>query len=144
MATEVQTGKAYIHGIRNDGSAITISGVAGFSIDTAKISHKFKMDSLEDEIGFDNALVATNAFYEQDLSFMPTGASRAAVEAGAVFILPLAQVVIANFAIEAFNGTWVYMGDMSLDLSHKQGKMSLKVRRYADEDQNTLLTTTVS
>ncbi len=143
MPAEVQTGTAVLHGITNDGSAITIDGYATFILDSAKGGHKFKLDAVEDETGFDKALVATNAFVEMDITWMPSGATRAAAAATAAFLTPLASVTMDNFKVTAFNGDWIYVGDQSIDLSHGVAKMSLKLRKYDDTDQNTSLTTTV-
>ena len=144
MATEVQNGTGIVHGIRNDGSAITMTGYATFILETAKGQHKFKLDNVEDELGFDAALIATNGHVETDITWTPSGATRAAAEATAVFLTPLAKVTLDNFKITAFNGDWIYIGDQSIDLSHKMGKITLKVRKYDDATQNTSLTTTVS
>lgn len=144
MATEVQNGLAYIHGINNSGSAITIEGYASFTLDSVKLGAKWKVDSLEDEQGFDNALIFTNGMYEADVTFMLTGASRSAAAATAVFLEPGQSVTMANFQVSLLNGDWINMGDQSIDLSHKQGKMSLKLRKYADATQNASLVQTVS
>ena len=61
-----------------------------------------------------------------------------------LLLTPLAKVTVANMAVDLLNGDWVYVGDESIELSHKQGKMSIKLRKYDDEDQNASLTTTVS
>jgi len=119
-------------------------GYASFTLETAKGQHKFKLDTLEDEIGFDKALIATNGYIELDMTFKPTGASRAAAEAVAAFLPPLSKVTTANFAVPILNGDWVYVGDASIDLNQKQGKMTLKIRKYDDAEQNASLTTTVS
>ncbi len=144
MAQEVQSGLAVLWGVTNSGSPLSISGYASFILDTAKGQHKFKLDAVEDEIGFDRALIATNAHIELDLTWTPSGASRAAAQANASFLEPLAKVTLANFNMDAFNGDWVYVGDASIDVSHKAGKMMLKIRKYSDADQNASLTTTVS
>lgn len=144
MPTEVQNGTAVLFGIRNNGSAITIEGYATTIIDSAKLGHKFKLDEVEDELGAHTSLIATNPFYELDITFVPSGATRAAAQAVAAFIEPLAKCTLANFAVTALNGDYVYVGDGSIDLSHGTGKQSLKLRRYADEDQNSSLTTTAS
>lgn len=143
MPDDIQSGSAILNGITNNGSAITMSGYATFILETAKGNHKFKLEAVEDEIGFDRALIATNPHVEVDINWTPSGATRAAAVDTAVFLEPLAKVTLANFAVDAFNGDWVYIGDQSIDLSHKQGKMSLKIRKYSDEDQNASLTTTV-
>jgi len=144
MATEIQNGDAKVHGIRNNGSAITITGYASFTLDSAKIGSKWKLDELQDEVGFTNALIWVDGHYECDVQFMLSGASRAAAEATAVFVTPGAKITMANFAVAVLNGDWINMGDQSIDLSQKQGKLSMKLRKYVDEDQNTSLTTTVA
>src|SRR5262245_12670255 len=144
MALEVQNGLAVVHGIRNSGSAVTITGYGSFVLDSSKLNHKFGLDELKNEIGFDVSLTATNAHIETEMTWTPTGATRATAEAGAVFLTPLAKVTLANFALATLNGDWVYIGDASIDLSTKMGKMSLKLRKYDDDDQNASLTTTVT
>jgi hypothetical protein len=144
MANEVQNGTGLIHGIANNGSAITLEGYATFLLETAKAGHKFKLDSIEDELGFDATLIATNGHVETTINWTPSGATRAAAAATAAFLTPLATVTLANFKVAAFNGDWIYVGDQSIDLSHGVGKMSLKLRKYDDSTQNTSLTTTVT
>jgi hypothetical protein len=144
MALEVQNGLAQIHGIRNNGSAITIEGYASFLLDTAKATHKFKVTEGEDENGFDANLTATNAHVEIDLTFRPAGATRDAAEDVAVFLEPLSSVTLANFKIEEFNGVWIYIEGGSIDLSHATGTMNLKLRKYKDGDQNTSLSATIT
>lgn len=144
MASEVQNGTGIIHGIANNGTPITMSGFATFILDTVKGGHKFKLDAIEDEIGFDRALTAVNAHVELDITWVPSGSTRAAAHSTAAFLPPLAKVTLANFKVSAFNGDYIYVGDESIDLSHGAGKMSLKVRKYDDASQNASLTTTVS
>jgi hypothetical protein len=144
MANEVQNGTAILHGITNGGSPISMSGYATFILETAKAGHKFKLEAIEDEVGFDRSLIATNSHVEVDIAWTPSGATRAAAVATAAFLTPLAKVTLANFAVAAFNGDWIYVGDQSIDLSNAAGKMSLKVRKYDDSTQNSSLSTAVS
>ena len=130
--------------MRSGGGAITITGVASFTVDSVKIGAKWKVYELQDETGFDNAIIWTNGHYDADVQLMLSGASRAAAEATAVFLLPGAKITMAGFSVAVCNGDWINMGDQSIDLSQKVGKMSLKLRKYVDETQNALLTTTVS
>lgn len=143
MAQEVQAGLAFIHGIRNDGSAITITGVAGV-LDSAKLQHKFELEENKDELGFTNNLTAVNDHFEVDIAFMPASTTRALAEAAGATIAPLAKVTLAHFAVAAFNGDYVYIDGMSIDISQKQGKMNMKLKRWADATQNASLVTTVS
>lgn len=140
---EIQVGTAVLHGINNSGSAITMLGYATFILDAAKAQHKFGLDTVTDEKGFDVSLVAKNAHIETDITWTPSGATRAAAATTTVFLSPLAKVTLANFKVAAFNGDWIYVGDESIDLtSGAPGKMSLKIRKYDDSGQNTALTAT--
>jgi hypothetical protein len=141
---ELQTGKGLLYGISNSGAAITMLGFATFIMDTLKGAHKFKLDAIEDELGADVSLVATNPHVEIDVTWTASGATRAAAAATAVFLTPLSKVTLANFKVAAFNGDWIYIGDESIDLSHAVGKISLKLRKYDDAAQNASLTTTVA
>jgi hypothetical protein len=144
MPTEVQNGRATLYGIRSNGTAITIEGYASFLIDSSKIGHKFKVQETEDELGFDASLAASNAHFEHDVTIIPTGADRDAAEEGAVFLAPLAKVTLANFALDFLNDDWIYIEGGSIDLSHSTGKLQIKLRKYADEDQNASLTQTIT
>ena len=144
MPAEVQTGKGVLWGISNSGAAITMLGFATFIADSVKGNHKFKLEAIEDELGAEVSLIATNPHVEIDITWTASGATRAAAAATAVFLTPLAKVTLANFKVTAFNGDWIYIGDESIDLSHAAGKISLKLRKYDDGTQNASLTTTVS
>ncbi len=144
MPAEIQSGTAVLYGITNDGTAISIEGYATFIIDTAKGNHKFELDSVKDENNFDVSLIATNPYTELDINWTPSGTTRAAAAATAVFLEPLSKVALDHFKVTTLNGDYVYIGDCSIDLSHKQAKMSLKIRKYDDTAQNASLTTTVS
>lgn len=142
MADSTITGKAVISGITGT-SAITISGFATFSLDTAKMNHKFDLEAIK-ENNFDAALIATNGHVEVDLNWRPSGASKAAARATAIIISPLATVTLANFDVTAYNGRYVYVGDESIELGQGAATMAMKIRRYDDSTQNTSLTTSVS
>lgn len=124
MATPtIQKGHAVLYGI---GDAASISAPAGI-LETAKGSHKFKVDAIEDENGSDAALVATNEYIEADFVIVPDG--------DVDFTLtPLATVTTSGFSAAGLNGTWIYFGDAAIDLSHKTGKYSMKCRRYINND----------
>lgn len=44
MAAEIIAGLAVIHGIQNNGSAITLTGYATFVIDSLAFKHEFKIE----------------------------------------------------------------------------------------------------
>lgn len=144
MSQEVQNGKGVLWGMTNNGTPISIEGYASFLLESGKSGHKFKLDAIEDEIGFDAALVATNTMVEVDITWVPSAATRALAAATAVFLDPLSKVTMANFKATEFNGDWIYIGDETIDLSHGPAKMSMKLRKYSDETQNASLSTTVT
>ena len=144
MSEATQTGTAVVYGLANDGTAISIEGYATFILETAKASHNFDLDAVKDENNFDASLIATNGHREIDITWTPSGASKSAANATAVFLEPLDKVTLANFAVDSFNGDYIYVGSGMVELSHKQGKMSMKLRKYDDDAQNTSLTTTVT
>lgn len=121
----IQTGQVVIYGLGDD---VVIEGVAGI-VETGKADHKFKLDNVEDENGSDAALIATNEHVEATFVVVPTES--------AGFVTPLSNVVTTGFAMDELNGTWIYIGDGSVDMSHKMAKYSIKVRRYIN---NTNLT----
>src|SRR5438876_12214217 len=110
MSDQVQTGSAVVYGLANDGSAITIEGYATFILETAKAGHKFELDAVKDENNFDAALIATNGHRELDITWTPSGATKAAAAATAVFLNPLDKVTLANFKVGSFNGDYIYIG----------------------------------
>jgi hypothetical protein len=145
MATEVQKGRGVLFGIPNNGSAITMEGIATFTLESAKLNRKYKTEMVEDENGFDVASISTNTFDELDITWTPTGATRAAAAATVEMLDPQVTMALSNFAISGINGDWIVVDGQSLDMGGgKPGKSQLKLRKYVDEDQNTLMTTTVT
>jgi hypothetical protein len=143
MPAEAQNGVAVIHGIQNDGTAISILGYATFILEAVKAGHKFELDEIKDAGKNDVSLIAANPRLEIEITWKPSGATRAAATATAVILAPLTKVTLAHFKVGAFNGDWVYIGDESLELPQGQASMSIKLRKYDDATQNTSLTTAV-
>lgn len=155
MPSELQMGKAVLFGIQSDGKAtgttppLEVSGTteaegyASFIWDTAKLQHKFKIHDIEDESEFDVSAVATNEHFELDVKWTPAGTTRADLAGKAVFLTPLSKVTLKGFRVTAFNGDYQYRGDQAIDLAKAVGTMMLKLRRYANADQNASLVTTV-
>lgn len=143
MATETQNGRARVWGIRNDGTAISITGFVS-TIESAKIDVKHDKETLKDENGFTNCIIWADGMKTLTLSFSPSATTRAEAEDECVVVAAGAAITITHFAVDEFNGTWINDGDQSIDLSQKSGKVTLKLMQYLDEEQNTLLATTAS
>lgn len=144
MASDVQVGKGILYGITNNGSAITMTGVATFVLDSAKSQHNFDIDDIKDENNFTVSSIATDMHDEIDIQWTPSGATRAAAASTATFPVALSKITLANFAVSRFNGDYQYRGGGTIDLAKKEAKMTLKIRKWEDSSQNTSLTTTVS
>lgn len=144
MAAEIQNGTAIVYGVSDNGTPITMTGFATFTLGSGKLTHKFDLDRIKDSAKFTKALVAADGHLELELTWTPSGATRAAAAATAVVIAPLAKVTLANFKVVAANGDWVYVGDETIEMGEGAGKISLKLEKYDDVTQNTSLTTTVT
>ena len=136
--------RAIITGITDDGTQIALPGYATFIADSVDAAHSFDLAEIKDETNHDASLVATNGKLEVDITWTPSGATRAAAAATAVFLTPLASVALNHFKVTALNGTWIYVGNGSIKLSQSAAKMTLKVRKYDNSTQNTSLATTVT
>lgn len=134
-----------------------IEGVAGtFDVLTKKInqsvsvSQSFDESIVQDANGNDAAWMSRNEKYEGDIQLWLVAndtSTRAQVATAAVFLSPFAIVTLSAFEL-SFLGTtaspvtWQYVGGSSISLdAMSQGKMSVKLRRYADATQNTLAAT---
>jgi hypothetical protein len=143
MALEIQNGKAVLFGITNSGSPITMSGYASFILQDGKLTHNFKLTAVEDENEADTALIGTNEHIEETITWTPAGATRQAAADTTALPAPLQKITMSNFKVPLLNGDWIYVGGGTIDVNHAVGKMSLKLRKYVDDTQNALLTTTV-
>lgn len=153
MASEIQTGIATIWGITASGAAISMTGYASFLLDSVDAAHNGTIEDIKDAVGFDASTVFANGHTDLDITWTPTGATRAAIatsmasmvgSSNAVFVLPLSQVALANFKLTAFNGNYQYRGTATLKLMQGTGKMTMKIRSYDDATQNSSMVTTVS
>lgn len=141
---DIQTGRALLSGITDSGTPIAIGGFATFSLDTVKLEHKFDLAAIKAEDNCDVSLIATNGHVEINMTWTPSGATRAAAAAVAIFLLPLASVAITEFKVAACNGTWIYIGDGTIDLSSGPAKLNLKLRKYDNATQNASLATKIT
>lgn len=142
MAQETQRGTAIIHGIDNSGSAITISGYATFLGPlSANVTQNFDEKIHSNGIGAHSAWVTQNEHNIVRIRFKPSGATRAAASAVAVFVGPLATVTLANFKVSVFNGAYQNLSGATIDLKNEDaGELELNLRKYTDATQNTAAT----
>src|SRR5438552_8010251 len=118
MSLEIQTGQAVLWGVGTPGST-SVSGYGVILVDTGKANHKFKLSAIQNSNGMDVTLVATNEMIESDIVFVPESAD-------ADFSAPFSAITLSGFKLAVLNGDWLYVGDGSVDLGHKEGKVTLK------------------
>lgn len=138
---EIQKGEAKLFGITNSGSAFTISGFATFVMESAGLTHEFDLLDEKDATNFDVTSIATNAKVRGEITIQPSGLTRTAAAAVAVFIDPLTTVTLANFKLAALNGGWQYVGGQQIQLNYNSpAKITLPIRKWASTTQNAALT----
>ena len=147
-------GNATIHGVKDNGTPISITGYASIVIDKMSARHNFDSKYLQDTQGFDIGCVATNENVDVSMDFTPIGASETAAAAVAVFIIPLSRVDLANVKLQGalgstpatkiFDGKYHYTGGATIDMSKNDfGKISgVGIKKYANVTQNDTMTTT--
>ena len=103
MNPEIQTGSAKLFGITNNGTPIAISAFATFVAQSIDLADNTRVKEEQDETDFDVTLIATNQNIEGRLTIEPSGATRAAAAAVAVFLTPLTAVTLSNFKLDELN-----------------------------------------
>lgn len=158
---ETLVGDAIIHGIRQAGSqttgytGITITGYASFILDRMEATDMADKYKLKSEIGFDITGVAYNQRAEITIDFTPAAATRAASLAIPSFPMIFSKITLTNVAIvgtlegtatQIFNGDYLYEGDARILQQNGQPvKLTgLKLTKYADANQNAIMTTVVA
>src|ERR1017187_8147295 len=97
---------AYLYGITNNGTTVTIAGLDSFEFDSDELTLSWDEKANKDTTGNVQNFTQTNFRYERSLKFYPSGATRAAAATVAGESITLFSVVIANYAVGEFNGTW--------------------------------------
>jgi hypothetical protein len=155
--TEILTGQGVLHGIQNDGTAMSITGYGTFVLTKVGGAHVFDTKTVKDETDFTAAMAAVDEGHEIEIDFTfssGVGGTRAAAAALCVYPAPLAKITLAHnklqgvFATSAgklFDGDFLYLGGAKIDESNSDFvKMTgLKLKKWANATQNASLTTAV-
>ena len=143
---EVQVGAvAYLFGITNNGAAIVITGLASFETESDDLTSTWTEKENKDTTGNVQNITQTNFKYERSLKFNPSGTSRAQAAAiadsGAGGVLALQNLVVANYKVAAFNGTWRIKPGTKVNLKmDDNASIDISVEKYLNASQNTALT----
>jgi hypothetical protein len=142
--SEQQVGAiAYLYGITNSGTTITIAGLDSFEFDSDELTLTWDEKANKDTTGNIQNFTQTNFRYERSLKIFPSGATRAAAAAvaGEAAAITLTSVVVANYKVAAFNGTWRVKSGTKVNLKmDDNASIDFSMERYVNAAQNTALT----
>ena len=139
---ETQVGAvAYVHGVMNNGTEITISGLASFVPTGDSITQSWTEKEKMDASGSTQNLILTNAKPERTIDVEVTGATRAAAAANWQFFTVGSSITVANHAVTVFNGAWRVKTGTKIDLK-QDGEMTMSIpcEKWINTAQNAALT----
>ena len=132
---------AYLYGITNDGTTVTIAGLDSFEFDSDELTLSWDEKANKDTTGNVQNFTQTNFRYERSLKIYPSAATRAGAAAVAGEAIILFSVVIANYSVAAFNGTWRVKSGTKINLKmDDNASIDLSLERYTNAAQNAALT----
>lgn len=151
---EVITGVAVLNGVKDNGSAITLSYIASFQLERMEGEHQFGGYEIKDALGNTVSIVAFDEMGNITVDLIPSASTRAAAAALPTYPVPLSSITISNClinttfassAVAIFNGAHVYRGGARiLQQSGQACKLTgVKLANWANSAQNALLNTTV-
>ena len=132
---------AYLYGITNNGTTVTIAGLDSFEFDSDELTLTWDEKANKDTTGNVQNFTQTNFRYERSLKIFPSGATRAAAATVASEAITLFSVVIANYKVAAFNGTWRCKSGTKINLKmDDNASIDFSMERYTNASQNSALT----
>ena len=131
----------YLYGITNNGTAVTIAGLDSFEFDSDDLTYTWDEKANKDTTGNIQNFTQTNFRYERSLKIFPSGATRAAAAAVCGEAITLFSVVIANYKVASFNGSWRVKSGTKVNLKmDDNASIDFNMERYINVAQNTALT----
>ncbi len=140
--SETQVGAiAYLYGITNSGSQISMVGLASFELDSDEISLTWEEKRKKDTTGNTQNITMTEYKYDRTLKLWVSGATRAAAAAVADAVFTLQNLVVANYKVNTFNGTWRLKSGIKVSLKmDDDATIDLSAEKWVNAGQNTALT----
>ena len=134
---------AYRYGITNNGTTVTIAGLDSFEFDSDELTLTWEEKANKDTTGNIQNYTQTNFRYERSLKIYPSGATRAAAAGVAAEAITLFSVLIANYKVASFNGTWRVKSGTKINLKmDDNASIDFSMERFVNVAQNTALTGT--
>ena len=134
---------AYLFGILTNGTAIAITGLASFELDSDEQSVTWDEKENKDTTGNVQNITQTNFKYERTVKFTPSGTTRAQAHAVADAVVTLQTLVVANYKLATFNGTYRIKPGTKVSLKMAEnGSVDVPCEKYLNASQNAALTGT--
>jgi hypothetical protein len=139
---ETQIGAvAYLFGITNDGTAIAMTGVASFELDSDDVTLTWSESENKDTTGNTQNITQRNFKYERSVKFAPSGATRTAAAAVADAVVTLQNLVVSHYKVAAFNGTWRIKPGTKINLKmDDSASIDISCEKFVNASQNSALT----
>lgn len=140
--SEAQVGAvAYLYGITNNGTQISITGIASFELDSDDVSLTWEEKRKKDTTGNEQSITSTNYKYDRALKIWPSGATRAQAASVADGMFTLLNLVVANYKVNTFNGAWRLKPGIKVNLKmDDDASIDITAERWQNVAQNAALT----
>ena len=151
---EVQVGAvAYVHGVMNNGTEITLTGLASFVPIGDEITSTWTEKEKKDASSSTQNIIMTDPKLERTIEVEVTSSTRAAAAASASALLTPPQsssnylmggsVTVANHAVAIFNGAWRIKTGVKISMKQDDElKISIPCEKWVNTSQNSALTGT--
>ena len=136
---------AYLFGITNSGTQVTIANLNSFEFDSDDLTSTWDEKANKDTTGNIQNYTQTNFRYERSIKIFPTGATRTAAALIAdnqgAGVLNLLTLVVANYKVNAFNGSWRIKPGTKINLKmDDNASISVEAEKFLNAAQNAALT----
>lgn len=136
---------AYLYGVTNNGAQISITGLTSFEFDSDDLTMTWDEKANKDTTGNVQNYTQTNFRYERAVKILPSGTTRAAAALVAdnqgTGVLNLINLVVANYKVNAFNGTWRIRPGTKINLKmDDNATIDISVEKFINAAQNAALT----
>jgi hypothetical protein len=134
---------AYLEGILNDGTAISMTGIANFELDSDDLTLNWNEKENKDTQGNVQNIVQKNFRYERAIKFSPSGSTRAAAAAVVDAVFTLVSLTVAHHKVAAFNGAWRVKPGIKASLKmDDNASIDIQAEKYVNAAQNSALNST--
>ena len=132
---------AYLYGITNSGTQIAITGLDSFEFDSDDLTYTWDEKPNKDTTGNIQNYTQTNFRYERSIKIYPSGATRAAAATVAGEAITLINLVVANYKVSAFNGSWRIKPGTKINLkADDNASIDFNAEKFVNAAQNAALT----